>query len=179
MRPFAFACSILLATAPTLCAQQADGARLDVSLGGSNVSGGTIDYRSGVLADAFASGGLRATWGGALVAGLGVSGVLGGFGDRCLMMPSGGCAGQGNFAVVTALIGIDRPVGAGSLRVLAGPSYHNGANHASVGPQVRVDVATPAAGHLALGLMTRATILPRHGDAALVVWGLGAGVTLR
>lgn len=179
MRPFAFAFSIILAVASTLCAQQPAGARLDLTIGGSTVSGGTIDFRSGFLADALAAGGLRATGGGALVAGLGASGILGGFGDRCLPLPNGGCAGKGNLTVVTALLGIDQAVGAGSVRVLAGPSYHNGARDASVGPQVRIDVASSALEHLALGLMTRATFLPRHGDAALVVWGFGAGLTFR
>ena len=55
------------------------------------------------LADVFAAGRVRPMSYGALVAGLGVSGIMGGFGDRCLILPGGGCAGKGNFTVGTAL----------------------------------------------------------------------------
>jgi hypothetical protein len=33
--------------------------------------------------------------------------------------------------------------------------------------------------NLALGLMTRATLLPKHNGATLVIWGLGVGVAFR
>lgn len=170
---------IALAVASPLTAQNSSGARLDLTLGLSTVRGGTIDFRTGGLADVLAAGRLGQTRHGAVVGGLGVSGIFGGSGDRCLTLPNGGCAGQGNFGVVTALIGIDHALGSGSLRLLAGPSYHNGADDASVGVQGRIDVATPAFAHLALGLMTRATLLPDHGGATLVIWGVGAGLAFR
>ena len=171
--------TLALGVPSTLNAQQPSGARLDLTLGASRMRGGIIDNRSGVLADAFAAGRLRSMPGGAIVAGLGASGILGGFGDSCLILPNGGCAGKGNFTVVSALLGVDRAVGAGSLRLLAGPSYHDGAKDASVGLQGRIDVASPAFAHLALGVMTRATVLPDHGGATLVIWGFGVAVAFR
>ena len=77
------------------------------------------------------------------------------------------------------MLGVDEALGSGSLRVLAGPSYHEGAKDRSLGLQGRIDVASPAFAQLALGLMTRATFLPNHDDATLVVWGVGAGVAFR
>jgi hypothetical protein len=180
MRLFAsFLLSLTLGVPATLHAQQPSAARLDLTLGASGVRGGIIAFRSGALADVFAAGRLRPIPGGALVAGLGASGIMGGFGDRCLILPNGGCAGKGNFTVVSALLGVDRALGAGSLRLLAGPSYHDGAKDASVGLQGRIDVASPAFAHLALGVMTRATVLPDHGGAKLVIWGFGVGVAFR
>ena len=180
MRLFAsFLLTVTLGVAAPLAAQQSSGARLDLTMGGSAVRGGMIDFRTGVMADVLAAGRLRPMPGRAIVAGLGASGILGGMGDRCLLLPTGGCAGNGNFTVVTALLGVDHAVGAGSLRLLAGPSYHSGANDGSVGLQGRIDVASPAFAHLALGLMTRATVLPNHRDATLVIWGFGIGVAFR
>ena len=150
-----------------------------MTLGASKVRGGTVDFRDGVFADVLVAGGLRPTSAGTVVAGLGASGIFGGAGDRCLLLPNGGCAGKGNFGVVTALLGLDHALGAGSLRLLAGPSYYNGAKDGSVGLQGRIDVATPAFAHLALGLMTRATLLPDHNHATLAVWGVGAGIAFR
>jgi hypothetical protein len=162
-----------------LAAQHRSAARLDLMLGSSAIRGGTIDFRNGMLIDALSAGRLRAKSGGAIVAGLGASRIVGGYGDRCLILPDGGCAPKGNFSVVSALFGIDRAVGAGSLRLLAGPSLQNGAGDTSVGLQGRIDVATPALAHMAMGLMTRATVLPDHGGARLVVWGFGVGVAFR
>jgi hypothetical protein len=180
MRLFAsFLLTATLGVASPLPAQQPAGARLDLSTGGGRVRGGMIDHRMDVLADVLAAGRVRPMPGGAIVAGLGASGIVGGFGDSCLLLPNGGCAAKGNFMVVTALLGVDRAVGAGSLRLLAGPSYHNGDKDASVGLQGRVDVASPTFAHLAVGLMTRATVLPNHGDATLVIWGFGVGVAFR
>jgi hypothetical protein len=180
MRLFApFYVTVTLTVASPLPAQHPSAARLDLTLGLSAVRGGTIDFRTGLLADVLAAGRLRPTRRGAIVAGLGASGIFGGMGDRCLLLPDGGCAGKGNFGVVTALFGVDRALGSGSLRLLTGPSYHKGANAGSVGLQGRVDVASPAFAHVALGVMTRATILPDHGGATLVIWGLGVGGAFR
>jgi hypothetical protein len=179
MRRFAsFLLAVILGVVPPLAAQQSSGARLDLALGASGVRGGMIANRRGVLADVLGAGRLRPMSSGAIVAGLGVSGIAGGFGDSCLLLPNGGCAGKANFMVVTALLGIDRAFGAGSLRLLAGPSYHNGAEDRSVGLQGRIDVASPTFAHVALGLMTRVALLPNHG-ATLGIWGLGVGVAFR
>ena len=180
MRLFApFLLTVTLGVASPLTAQRPSGARLDLTMGASAVRGGVITNRRGVLADVLAAGRVRPMPGGAIVAGLGASGIVGGFGDKCLPLPNGGCAGKGNFTVVSALLGVEHAVSAGSLRLLAGPSYHNGAKDGSVGLQGRIDFASPAFAHLALGLMTRATVLPNHGDATLVIWGFGVGVAFR
>ena len=162
---YLFAISTLV-VAPV--AAQPAGIRLDLTAGLSTVQGGTIDFRTGLLADLLATGRVRSLARSSIVAGLGASGILGGMGDRCLLLSQGGCAGKGNFAVVTALLGVDRAVGGASLRLLTGPSYHNGASDESVGLQGRFDIASSAFAHFALGVMSRVTMLPNHDDATLV-----------
>jgi hypothetical protein len=179
MRPIRAILILALVVSCPLAAQHPSGARLDVAMGLSGLRGGTIDGRTAAFADVLAAGRLRPTPAGAIVAGLGASGILAGMGDKCLLLPQGGCADKGNFIVVSALFGVDRALGAGSLRLLAGPSYHSGDKHGSAGLQGRIDVASPAFAHLALGLMTRATLLPDHDDATLVIWGFGVGVAFR
>jgi len=162
-----------------LGAQVHSPAAFDITVGSHTVKGGLIDFRTGGLFDVLATGRVRASPQRAVVAGLGVSTVLGGFGDRCLITPSGGCAGQGNFVIVNALVGVDKALGAGSGRLLIGPAVYDGADAHSVGVQGRVDLTSPARAHLAFGLMGRATVLPSHNGQSLVAWATGVSLAFR
>jgi len=89
------------------------------------------------------------------------------------------CAGQGNFVIVNALVGVDKALGAGSGRLLIGPAVYDGADAHSVGVQGRVDLTSPARAHLAFGLMGRATVLPSHNGQSLVAWATGVSLAFR
>lgn len=148
----------------------------DVTLGLHSVSGGLINFRTGLLLDALAAARLRTIARPSVVIGGGASIVLGGFGNRCLLTPSGGCAGKGNFVVLNALAGISQPLRSVSARFLLGPSLYDGANARSAGLQGRIDVTQRIPGPAAVGAMVRATVLPSHDGQALVAWA--AGVSL-
>jgi hypothetical protein len=162
-----------------LGAQVCSPAALDITLGLHAVTGGFIDFRTGALLDVLATGRIRAASRRAIVAGGGASTVVGGFGDRCLLTPSGGCAGKGNFVVVNALVGIDQALGAASGRLLIGPALYDGAKARSVGVQARVDLTSPVRAHLALGAMGRVTLLPSHNGQTLIGWAAGARLAFR
>jgi len=162
-----------------LGAQVRSPAALDITLGLHYVTGGLIDFRDGGLLDVLATGRIRAAPRRAVVAGVGVSGVAGGFGDRCLLTPSGGCAGKGNFIVLNALVGIDQALGTASGRLLIGPAIYDGAKARSAGVQGRVDLTSPARAHLALGAMGRATLLPSHNGQTLIGWAAGVSLAFR
>jgi hypothetical protein len=162
-----------------LGAQVRSPAALDITLGIHNVTGGLIDFNPGGLLDVLATGRIRAAPRRAIVAGGGASLVAGGFGDRCLRTPSGGCAGKGNFVIVNALVGIDQALGSASGRLLIGPALYDGAKARSAGVQARVDLTSPVRAHLALGAMGRATLLPSHNGQTLIGWAAGVSFAFR
>lgn len=153
--------------------------RLDLTLGRHTTSGGFIDYRTGVLFDLLGASEVRSeslwNW----VVGIGAGLVGGGFGDRCLISPRGGCAPQGNFFAGNLLSGVDVPLGRASARALIGPAVYAGAGATSLGLQGRADVTSPPLAHCGLGLMLRITVLPSHAADRLVAWAMGGSVTLR
>ena len=175
--------SLLIATVTSgllglpLGAQVRSPAALDITIGVHYVTGGLIDFRDGGLLDVLATGRIRAAPRRAVVAG--VSGIAGGFGDRCLLTPSGGCAGNGNFVVLNAVVGIDQALGTASGRLLIGPAIYDGAKARSVGVQGRVDLTSPVRAHLALGAMGRATLLPSHNGQTLIGWAAGVSLAFR
>lgn len=99
--------------------------------------------------------------------------------DVCLMRPDGDCAPKGKFVAAEALVGVAKPIGRVSARVLAGLALYNGADDTSLGVQARLDVNAPASTHLGLGGMLRATWLPSHGGARLTMWAAGGTLTFR
>jgi len=137
---------------------------LDLTLGSHNVSGAVFDYRRGGFADLFVAGAVRSTPARALVAGVGVGAIMGGFGDRCLLRPDGSCAPQANFIATSALAGIDVPLGEGSGRLLVGPALYTGNDNRSVGFQARMDLSLPALAHVGLGGMARMSVLKSTTD---------------
>jgi hypothetical protein len=44
---------------------------------------------------------------------------------------------------------------------------------------MRVDLTAPALAHLAVGVMTRATVLPSHSGNGVVAWAVGVSLGLR
>ena len=168
--------AIGLLAAP-LSAQNRTPAALEGTIGLHNTSGGTIDFRTGLLIDVLASGSVRRVFPRQFVVGGGASVVLGGFGDRCLLTPNGGCAGKGNFTVVNALVGIEQALGSASARFLIGPAIYDGAGARSAGLQARVDFLSLT--KVALGAMVRTTVLPSHNDQALVALATGFSLAFR
>lgn len=174
----------VLAVAALLCsadaqAQHRGDGGLTVTLGRHSVRGGLIDYRNGSLLDILAAGRVRTMHRWSMVAAGGVGVIVGGTTDRCLMRPEGGCAPKGNFVAVEALVGVAKPIGRVSARVLAGPALYNGADDKSLGVQARLDLNASASTHLGLGGMLRATWLPSHGGDRLTMWAAGGTLTFR
>lgn len=168
----------VLAASP-LTAQHRSPLALDVTLGLHTVVGGLIDLRTGLLFDALLTGRVRTLPRRTLVAGVGASTVFGGSGDRCLPTPGGGCASQGNFVVLNALVGFDQPIENASVRLLVGPAVYDGAGGRSTGLHGRVDLASPPFFHVALGAMASATLLPSHNRQTLRTWAAGLSLALR
>lgn len=152
---------------------------VDVTMARHTIAGGFVDYRTGALLDVLIAGDVRPaarwTW----IAAGGVGGVLGGFGDRCLFKPDGGCAPQANFVAGSLLGGVHVPLSEFAVRALAGPALYSGADARSVGLQGRLDLLGPTFLHLGLGAMARATLLPSHGGDRLVAWALGGSLVIR
>jgi hypothetical protein len=99
--------------------------------------------------------------------------------DVCMMRPGGDCAPKGNFVAVNALVGVAKPIGRVSARVLAGPALYNGAEDKSLGVQARLDLNARASPHHGLGGMLRATWLPSHGGDRLTMLAAGFSLTFR
>jgi len=154
-------------------------APLDLTIARHTVSGGFIDYRSGGLLDVLVAAPVRSASHAAFIAAAGVGVVVGGFGDRCLIRPSGGCAPKGNFVVANALAGADVALAAWSARLLVGPALYRGAGASSLGIQTRLDLISPPVARIAIGPMVRATVLPSHGGESLLAWAAGASIAIR
>jgi hypothetical protein len=152
---------------------------IDLSFARHGIDGGFIDYRNGAMADLLAAGDLHRAGQSSIVLAGGASAVLGGFGDRCLIRPTGGCAAQGNFVAFDLLTGIDREIGPASGRALVGPAVYSGAGATSLGAQGRLDLVSPTFAHVGLGIMLRATVLPSHAGDRLVVWAAGGSLVIR
>jgi hypothetical protein len=153
--------------------------RLDVTVARHEMSGGLIDYRTGGMLDALLALGVHDQPRWETVVAIGGGGVAGGFGDRCLIRPDGGCAPQANFGFLNLLIGGDVSLGGAALRGLAGPAYYTGGGAHSFGAEVRMDLSSPTVAHVGLGPMVRATWLPSHGAQRFVAWAVGASVVFR
>ena len=174
--------ALIALVASTTAAQQSTLHRtpvLDLTIAGHKVSGGLIDFRTGPSLDVLAAGAVRSTPRWAIVGALGAGFEFGGFGDRCLVRPTGGCAPKGNFVVTNLLGGVDLPIGGASARMLLGPAIYNGAGDTSLGLQTRLDLSSPTLAHLGLGAMLRATMLPSHGGESLVAWAVGGSLIIR
>lgn len=153
--------------------------RLDVTLGGHTMRGGLIDFSDGAMLDALIALGVHDRPGWETVVAIGGSGVAGGFGDRCLVRPEGGCAPKANFGVLNLLIGGDVSLGGAAIRGLVGPALYNGGEGHAFGPQIRIDLSSPTFAHIGLGAMTRATWLPSYGGQHFVAWAFGASLLFR
>jgi len=153
--------------------------RLDVTLGGHAMHGGLIDFGDGAMLDALLALGVRDRPRWETVVAIGGGGVAGGFGDRCLVRPDGGCAPKANFGVLNVLIGGDFSVGGAALRGFVGPALYNGDEGHGFGPEVRLDLSSPTLAHIGLGAMTRATWLPSYGGQRFVAWAFGGSLIFR
>ena len=153
--------------------------RFDFSLGRHTTSGGLIDYKTGAMADVLLALGVHEQPGWETVVAIGVGGVIGGFGDRCLIRPEGGCAPQANFGVWNVLIGGDASLGGAAVRGLVGPAYYTGGGGRSFGAEGRLDLSSPTLAHVGLGPMLRATWLPSHGGQRFVAWAIGGSLIFR
>src|SRR6185437_1375347 len=67
---------------------------------------------------------------------------------------------------------------AGTARLLAGLGYYRSHDGHNIGAQGRAELATPAAGHLALVGFARGDLLPRVSGGALALWAVGVGIRL-
>lgn len=153
--------------------------RLDVTLGGHRMQGGLIDFGDGAMLDALLAVGVHDQRRWETVVAIGGGGVAGGFGDRCLVRPEGGCAPKANFGVLNLLIGGDVSLGGAALRGLFGPAVYHGGEGYAFGPEVRIDLSSPTFAHIGLGAMTRATWLPSYGAQHFMAWGFGASLLFR
>ena len=178
----AIACAVVVLVPPPARAQDVPSHRtavLDLTMARHAVNGGFIDYRNGAMLDVLAAGTVRSSPRAAFIAAVGAGVVVGGFSDRCLSRPDGGCAPLGNFVVTNVLAGADLSLGQSSMRVLLGPALYNGAGASSLGAQVRLDLISPPLVHVGIGPMLRATVLPSHGGDLLVAWAVGGSLVIR
>lgn len=183
VRTVVFAVLIIVGGVTPAAAQHARQGALDLTLGSHYTAGGAIDYRQGLLADVFAAARLHHTERWSAVGGVGLSGVAGGFGDRCLLVPrsDGGsdCAPQANFVAVSMLGGGTTSLGGGSARLMVGPSYYSGGDEHGLGVQTRVDLTSADVAHFAIGVMGRVTWLPSFGGQSLRTSAIGVSLSLR
>lgn len=172
-----FVTSLVIA-APAV-AQQSSAFRIDLGTGVGTTRGGVLDWRTGMFQELLGAARIRPTQSGAIVGAIGIGSVFGGAGDRCLLTPDGGCAEQANFVTAAALVGVDRRLGGGSVRLLTGPAYYRGAGARSLGFRGRLDVASPTFKRVSFALTSTGTLLPNHDDARLFVGGFGLGLAIR
>lgn len=173
-----------LAAATLLCSADAQAQRrgdvgLTVTLARHSIRGGLFAFRTGALLDVLAAGRVRTMPRWSMVAAGGVGVIFNGTTERCSILPGGGCAPQGNFVAVEALVGVAKPIGRVSGRALAGPALYSGAEDTSFGVQARLDLNAPVSTHLGLGGMLRATLLPSHDGERLTLWAAGGTLTFR
>jgi hypothetical protein len=181
MKSFLIAAGVIALGASIARAQQPGPHRtpvLDLTVARHTVSGAPFNHNPGGSLDLLAAVPLRSTPRWALVAAAGGGFVVGGFGDSCLITPSG-CAPKANFVVANVLAGADVNLGGASARVLLGPALYNGEDDTSVGAQLRVDLSSPSLAHVGLGAMFRATMLPSYAGESLLAWAIGGSLIVR
>lgn len=171
--------AIVIGTRASADARTRTGAGLDLTFARHSIRGGTVNYRTGALFDLVGAVRVKSIqdWHLLMAGGAGV--VLGGIGESCLLRPDGSCAPRGNLGMVNALAGAARPVGGGTVRMLAGPAFSKGAGAASLGLQGRFDVSYPMTRRVGVGGMLRVTELPSHGGDNLTLLAGGVSLTLR
>jgi hypothetical protein len=152
---------------------------LGLTLGTHNTSGTTFANPFGLFSDAFVAGSLNANAQGALVTGLGVSGIMGVLGERCPLRRDGSCAPRANFIAVNLLAGYGVPLAEGSVRLLAGPTLYMGEDDRSLGLQARMDAALPDAGRLQFGMMVQGSVIPSYAGERLYAGALGFSLFVR
>jgi hypothetical protein len=179
LSPLSLATLFCLIAHQAASAQRRSGAAFHVTLGRHQVNGGLVDFRKGAMADVLAAFPLREKSRWNLVGAIGAGAVFGGFGDRCLLKPGGGCAEKANFTTFNALVGGENAFGTGAMRALVGPAIYNGAGDTSLGAQARVDLSVAIIARLGVGLMARATFLPSHNGQSLTTWAAGGSVSFR
>jgi len=152
---------------------------LGLTLGTHNTSGTTFENPFGLFSDVFVAGSLNANAQGALVTGLGVSGIMGVLGDGCPLRRDGSCAPKANFVAVNLLAGYGAAIADGSVRLLAGPTLYMGKDDRSLGLQARMDAALPDAGRFQFGMMVQGSVISSYAGERFYAGALGFGLFVR
>jgi hypothetical protein len=152
---------------------------LGLTLGIHNISDSTLSDRPfGFFSDAFVAASLNAQPQGAVVVGLGVSGILGVLGEGCPRRQDGSCAPKANFIAVNLLAGYGFELAGGPLRLLAGPTLYRDEHDRSLGLQTRLDLV-PDAGRLQFGMMVQGSVIRSSAGDWFSAAALGFGLYLR
>jgi hypothetical protein len=155
---------------------------VEANVGLTTGRGGTFDTRTGFAADALVSFGIRPHAGGMLVGALSAGASALPSGDRCLLLPGGGCMPDfPGIVPVAALVGWEVP--GRVARLSAGPALvltnDDGRKSSTGGVMGRVDLWTPSPFHLALVLSTRALVVPAYRGGAIAQLSIGVGAAIR
>jgi hypothetical protein len=168
--------------ASTLRAQDGNGLSIGANLGGGHgLGGGPYVNRGAVATDLLVAFRLHQADAGGVIVSIAREWHGAGPGDSiCLPEPNGDCTPAfPQFSSTVALAGWEEGrQHAGTARVLAGFGYYRSHGGHSIGAQGRAELATPAAGHLALVGFARGDLLPRVFGGALALWAVGVGIRL-
>lgn len=165
-----------------LAAQSQRPLSAEASLGFRTGHGGSYDGYGGAALDVAVVYRLRdapaGTWRGGVAAGL--QSAAGSRHLDCRLLPNGGCAPDLPPLVwLAALGGVQR----GTVRLLAGPTYHESLSvrvpGGGIGLQGRLDLAVPPQSATTAVLSLRHSLLPRFRGETVGITSLGVGVRVR
>jgi hypothetical protein len=171
--------ALLATTAAPQHAQSLRTPALDLTLGRHTLSGGLFDYHTGAFADLLVAGAVQSGTRWSVIAAGGGGAVVGGFGDRCLLRPGGGCAPKANFAIGNVLAGAGLSLRMISARALVGPAIYQYEGGKSLGAQGRLDLAATTVAHVGFGVMLRATLLPSLAGQRVLAWAVGGSIVVQ
>ncbi|HXD47332.1 MAG TPA: hypothetical protein VN600_01070 [Gemmatimonadaceae bacterium] len=182
-RAFVFLAALPLSHPATIEAQDTTGLSIEASVGGGyGVGGGQVALRGAVVTDLVIALRLAPTHTDGALFGLArESQVVRNPDLLCAVVPpSTDCLPDfPSFTSIVALAGWEEGRRhAGTARLLAGLGYYRSHDGHNIGAQGRAELATPAAGHLALVGFARGDLLPRVSGGALALWAVGVGLRI-
>lgn len=170
-------CALAIAAIDSASAQSAPHLSLDLAVGVSSGGGGRYMGREGIAAELTITAKHRVARLAAVSAGVRASLA----GDECVPAPGIGSGCLDSYPTIAhlgVLGGTERPMGAGTLRVLAGPAIYGGDGRSGIGGQCQVDVAFGVP-RVALTLGAQGDVVARFGGETLYLGSLRLGLRLR